>query len=334
MRKFLLTALSLTITCSAQAYDRIGDKDGLSGYVYLGASSNSLESNTLATIGGTDVSDSRIDSLNSSPDSKSFGKIMPAFELTYTLANSRTQFFGGTELEDFLTQDGALTAGVRQGIGHLGNVRASLLASTPVEVWEDPYLVNGKRKETDVTSGGVRLGWEHILETGLDITYTKRKIEIDDENSGDALGLSSAQKSLLNREGDENKLDVRYVWGPAKNHIVIPTVSYINRDLDGDAMAMDGYQLELNYAYTGFDHWEMVTNFSAGHLESDDTNPIYGKKADLDRYGVSFGATYKEPFGLKNWRARGVVNYGKENSNIDFYDTQIRSISLGMLYNF
>ncbi|MFI8481068.1 DUF2860 family protein [Pseudomonas sp. NPDC078700] len=334
MRRVILTTLGLAVACSAQAFDRIPKKDGFSGYVYLGASTNRMESNTVATLGGTDVSDSHIDSLNSSPDSKSFSKILPAFGLSYKLQGSRTEFFGGTELEDFLTQDGTLALGVRQGIGQMGNLSASFLASTPVEVWEDPYLVNGKRKETDRTSSGARVAWEHIFQSDFDVTLTHRKIDIDDENSGEALGLTPAQRDLLDREGDENKVDVRYVWGIGTDHIVIPTLSYINRDLDGDAMAMDGYQLELNYAYTGFDRWELVTNLTAGHLESDDDNPIYDKKTDLDRMGISLAATYKEPFGLKNWRARVVANYGEEDSNVDFYDTSIKSLSLGMLYNF
>ncbi|MDT4873411.1 hypothetical protein D3C80_1792840 [compost metagenome] len=99
-------------------------------------------------------------------------------------------------------------------------------------------------------------------------------------------------------------------------------------------MAMDGYQAELNYAYTGMQDWEFVVNLLAGKLESDDDNPIYGKSQDLDRMGLSFAATYKEPFGLQDWRARAAISYGEEDSNIDFYDTKITSLNLGMLYTF
>ncbi|MNG41460.1 hypothetical protein D3C84_1306620 [compost metagenome] len=50
--------------------------------------------------------------------------------------------------------------------------------------------------------------------------------------------------------------------------------------------------------------------------------------------GLSFAATYKEPFGLQDWRARAAISYGEEDSNIDFYDTKITSLNLGMLYTF
>ncbi|MGH8347558.1 MAG: DUF2860 family protein, partial [Pseudomonas sp.] len=254
--------------------------------------------------------------------------------MTYTFAGSGTQLYAGTELEDFLTQDTTLGAGVRQRIGDLGNLRAGFVASTGSEVWKDPYVVNADRDETDRKSSGARLGWENILGSDFDVTYTKRKVELDDELSGTKLGLNAAQRDLLNREGDLKKLDLSYHWRVDQDNILIPTVSYVNQDLDGDAMAMKGAQFELNYAYLGLQDWELVTNVLVGSLESDDTNPIYGKKADVDRYGVSFGATYKEPFGLKDWRARAAINYGKEDSNIDFYDTSIKSLTVGMLYNF
>lgn len=334
MRKSLLAVLVSTAALSAQAYDRIPQESGFSGFAFIGAGSTSRETNTIATVGGTEVADERIDSLTDSPDSQSYGKLLLDFGLSYTFADSRTQIFGGTELEDFLTQDSTFGLGVRQGIGGAGNLRASFLASTPVETWEDPYVVGVDREETDVKSGGMRLGWEHIFGSGLELTYTKRSVEIDDELSGTALGLTAAQRNLLDREGDLKQIKLGYFWQPASGHTITPSISHIDHDLDGDAMAMDGYQAELNYAYTGLQDWEFVVNLLAGKLESDEDNPIYAESADLDRVGLSLAATYKEPFGLKNWRARGAISYGEEDSNIDFYDSSIRSVTLGMLYNF
>lgn len=334
MRNVIIAGLGAAFTCSAVAYDRIPTEDGFSGHVFIGAGGYSMETNTLATVGGTEVSDERIDSLTNSPDSKDYGKLALDFGLSYTFAGSHTQIFGGTELEDFLTQDSSFGLGVRQGLGGIGNLRASLLASTPSEVWEDPYLVGADRNETDRDGSGMRLGWEHILESDFDLTYTKRKIEIDDELSGTSLGLSAAQRALLDREGDMKKLSLGYRWMPAQEHVIIPTLSHVDHDLDGDAMAMDGYQAELNYAYLGLHDWEFMANALIGSLESDDTNPIYGKKQDVDRMGLSLSASYKEPFGLRDWRLRGAITYGEEDSNIDFYDTSLRGVTLGMLYSF
>lgn len=334
MRNSLLAVLVSAATMPALAQDRIPQENGFSGFAFIGAGSNSRETNMIATAIGTEVADERIDSLTSSPDSERYGKALVNFGLSYTFAGSRTQIFGGTELEDFLTEDSTFGIGVRQGIGRAGNLRASIIASTPVETWEDPYLVGADREETDVKSSGVRLGWEHIFGTGLELTVTKRSIELDDELSGVALGLTPAQRALLDREGDRKEVAVGYYWQVADNQVITPSITYIDYDLDGDAMAMDGYQAQLSYAYSGIQNWEFVANVLAGSLESDEVNPIYGTNGDVDRMGVSLAATYKEPFGLKDWRARAEVSYGEEDSDIDFYDTSIQSVNLGMLYTF
>lgn len=335
MRTFiLLTGLGAVFSCSALAYDRIPAEDGLSGSVLIGAGAYSMETNTLASIVGADVGDERLDSLTDSPDAEDYGKPLLDFDLSYTFAGSRTQVFGGTELEDFLTQDSTLGLGVRQGLGGLGNLRVSVLATMPSEVWEDPYLLGADRQETDRTGGGLRLGWEHILETDLDLTYSSRSIEIDDELSGTALGLSPGQRALLDREGDLNKASLSYRWELSPEHLIVPSLSAVEYDLDGDAVAMDGYQLELAYTYRGMDRWEFMASLLGGTLESDDINPIYGEEQDLDRMGVSLAVTYQHPFDLRDWSLRATLAYGEEDSNIDFYDTSIQGIALGMLYNF
>jgi len=301
-----------------------------------------MESNTLASVGGTDVSDERIGSVYSSPDSKSYGKINPAFELSYTFADSRTQIFGGTEMEDFLTQDGAFGIGIRQGFGTIGNLRASLLASAAREVYKDPYVVNVDRSKTDVTSGGMRLGWENIMQTDFDLTLTKRNIDIDKElsgttataNGGLATPLNASQINDLDRNGDKTAVELSYRLAIDADNLIIPSVTAVDYNLDGEAVSMSGGQMGLSYMYTGLQSWEFIANGLVGSMSSDEYNPIYGKKQDLDSYGASLAATYKEPFGLKDWKARGAFVYGKQNSNIDFYDTSLNSLTLGMMYSF
>lgn len=139
---------------------------------------------------------------------------------------------------------------------------------------------------------------------------------------------------MLDREGALKSLKLGYYWPMAPGHVLTPSVAYVHRDLDGDAMAADGYQLELSYLYTAQEHWEFAVNLLGGQLEADEVNPIYNKGADLDRMGVSLAAPYTEPFGLQDWRARAAISYGEEDNGIDFYDNNLRSVSLGMLYSF
>ncbi|SDU33389.1 Protein of unknown function [Pseudomonas pohangensis] len=340
MKKLLFVAVGSAMAFSAHAVDKIPQKDGLKGFVFLGASANSMESNMLASVGGTDVSDRRINSVTSSPDSKNYSRVTPAFELSYTFADSRTQIFGGTELDDFLTQDGSMGVGIRQGVGSLGNLRASLLASAEREVYKDPYVVNAKRSRTDQTSNGMRLGWEHIMESDFDITYTHRTIDLDKELSGvtpvvdGGLGLNAQQINDLDRNGDFGKLDFTYNAQLSPDSMFVSTYSYIDANLDGDAMAMDGYAMQFDYRYTGFQDWALSATAVVSTMSSDDYNPIYGKKQQQDSYGASLTAAYIEPFGLKDWKALGTFAYGKQDNNIDFYETSLSSVNLGMMYNF
>jgi hypothetical protein len=340
MKKLLSIAIGSAMAFSAQAYDKIPKQSGFDGFVFLGAAYNSMESNTLATIGDSDVSEERIDSINDSPDSKSYTKVTPAFNLSYTLDGSRTQFFGGTELDDFITQDSSFGIGARQSIGSLGNLRASFLASAEREVYRDPYVVNVDRRTTDQTSSGFRLGWEHILQSDFEVTFTHREIEVDDELSGTTLAadgglqLSAAQFNELDRNGDFSKIDFSYIAQLSPHSLFTSTYSYVDYDLDGGAMSMSGPMMQFDYRYTGLQKWALSGSALVGTMSSDDTNPIYGDKQDQDSFGMSLTAAYLEPFGLKDWKAVGTFAYGQQNNSIDFYETSLSSINLGMMYNF
>jgi len=97
------------------------------------------------------------------------------FEFRYTFADSRTQIYAGNTLEDFLRFDLAAQAGVRQEMPDSSVVAASFVfSSIPAEVWEDPYMANQSRKETDRSAQGLRLSWGNILDTNLDVRYTWR----------------------------------------------------------------------------------------------------------------------------------------------------------------
>lgn len=334
MRHLLIIPLGGVIALSAHAYDQIPKDDGLSGNLYLGVTSDQMKTNQIATVSGTHVSDKNIDSLGGSPDSKRYTKAVPGFDLSYTLAGSRTQFFAATRMEDFINEDSVIDLGVRQGIGDPGNLRFSVLGSTPQEVWKDPYATGTDRHATDRTSNGFRLGWENIFQSDFDVTYTQRKIDLGHERSGEALGLTQDQQDQLDRNGKNKQLDVSYRWQISPEHVLTPTLSYIDRNLDGNAMKMDGYQADLGYRYLGLEGWVFGADAFGGHLKADQSNPIYGTTQKVDRYGTTLSATYLEPFGLKDWSARAAVSYGEENSNIDFYDTRLGSVSVGMSYNF
>ncbi len=334
----------LTILCSsimlmstsstAIAMDAIPKETGVSGFINLGVMGMSVETNMLSKTPLNDLGKENINSLTDTPDSKSSAIPLVNFELSYTWAESRTQIFIGNRLEDFLRFDFATNLGVRQGAGRAG-VFGLAAISTPLKtkVWRDPYQINVKREDTDRTSEGFRISWDKILGSQLEIRASTRDVEIDDELSGTAEGLSAAERALLNREGKTKSFDISYKFTVGGDNRLVPRLTYIDYDRDGRAMANDGAQLELSYIIKA-DALRYVTNLTFGNFEYDEVNPIYSEKDETDRLGFTFTVFWEDIFGLKDWSGNAGVVWFEDDNKIDFYDTKVGAISIGMLTRF
>lgn len=326
------------VASSSQAAVIIPTKGGFSGYVNLGIGGAEVESNMLSSIasGNIDIGDKILDNLNDSPDSNSAAIPTVNFELSYTFESTRTQLHLGNLMEDFLSFDTTTVAGVRQDVGKAGLIGASVQASSlDTQVWRDPYQTGTKRKDTDRTSKGGRLYWQQIMGSGLEIRLSTNEIDIDKERSGNSLDLSQAQRKLLDRNGDVNRVNMYYEFlSDDDRHIVTPGIGYVDRDLDGEAMANDGINASLNYIYTHNDRWRWVINATYADLDSKKSNPIYGEKDSANSYGLSATFFYTEPFGLKKWALNGTAGYFEQDHDIDFYDTSVGIVTIGMFRKF
>ncbi len=332
-----LTATGLALAGTTQAVTIVPEKDGFSGYVNLGAGGINVESNMLDAIGAghIEIGNSRINSLTNSPDDETKAVPVVNFELSYTFAKYRTQVFVGTLLEDYLDFDMFTRVGVRHDFGNTGIVSVSGMGSAGTRVWKDPYLANGRRQHTDATQGGFRVAWNNIMDTRLSMNYQWYNIDLDHERSGTALQLDRAEQKVLDRQGDVERFSVEYEFDlDNKVHVITPGVRYINKDLDGGAMARDGYGVYANYIYSPSGPWHFVFNASYSAMEANQSNPIYGKHDDSDRYGTSFTAFYKEPFGLKHWLLNGTVGYYFADHDVDFYDERVTGVAIAMFRRF
>ena len=334
-----LIALGLLLGSSgAAAVPAIPDTDGWGGHFNIGAGVASSESNMISSLAFMDLGDERISSLDESAGSEDFVMPVAQFELRYTLAENRTQFYLGNQTVDYvnfeLSDSLATHLGIRQEVPEIGLVEFSLHATLmPLDVWKDPYLEGEKRGETERTSTGLQASWDQIFESGFEFTWVWKDIEVDDEESGESLPLSDAQKRSLRRTGNFNRWDVSYDWKISDRHRLVPGIGYIDRDLDGDAMAEDGPQASLRHLWD-LDRWLLVTRLFYSDLESDETNPIYGEERDMESVGASFTAFYTNPFGLKGWTANASASYFDQDSNIDFYDASFGVLSFAMYYRF
>lgn len=221
-------------------------------------------------------------------------------------------------------------------MGRAGQVGASYRGtSIATEVWRDPYLTDAKRQDTDRTSQGFRVYWQQIVSTGFELRYTYSEIDIDKERSGQSLALSPEQRQLLDRNGDIDRFALLYEFASEdKKHIVTPQLTYIDRDLDGNAMSNDGGRASVNYIYQHNKTWRWVVNASYANFDWKQANPIYNGKDSADSYGATLGMFYTGAFGLENWTFNATVGYFEEDHDINFYDTEVSVFTLGMLRRF
>ena len=338
---FLMTGFLLCLASPAPAIDPIPAESGFSGYMNLGVAYARVKSNTVAGIKSWDVSKKRIASLDENPDSESTGLPVVNVEFRYTFAPQRTQLFFGNSLEDLLRLETAGQIGIRRELGNAGIGAAGVVfSSLPTEVWEDPYVINEDRKETDYSSTGGRLTWDLILGSNLQIEYTYRKIDIDDERSGTFLGLSPDQAKLLDRNGNRHTAQILYrIFSDTKKHVFIPSIQYSRFDLDGEAMSNDTYQFQLSYGYEG-KKFALVANGMINKADYDKRHPVYDKTREDDNWGGAVMIFYRKPFGwqgpsfIRGWSLWVNWAYYELDANIDFYDSTFGLYAAGLLFVF
>jgi len=340
LKKHVFPAVILCLLSTAAfAIEPIPEESGFSGFLSLGLGGNRVKSNMISGNRLTDIGDDTISSITGSPGSES--EALPAinFELKYTFAETRTQLFAGNALEDVLRYDLIMQLGVRQDLQNLGIVAGSFVFNgIPTEVWEDPYLTNQSRDETDRTSNGFRLTWDKILSSNFQVQCTARNIEIDDERSGYSLGfLTPDQRRLLRREGDLFQTEVLYRFNLSDSHTLIPAFVFTKEDLDGDAMSNDTFDFQLTYHYSK-DRLNIIANGLLGRSDYDKKNPIYNKTQEDDRYGAAVTAFYGlpdyKPFGCNKFSIWGNVAYYTADADIDFYETEVFGASAGVMIRY
>ncbi len=327
--------LSILFACNVAAEDAVPDKGGFSGFVNVGVGGVSVKSNEVAEFAFQELSDDSISSFGEA-DSKESGVAIAAAELSYTFADTKTQLYIGNRLEDYIRFDLSTFAGIRQEVNDVGTFGASVIyTALETEVWADPMALNTEREKTERTANGYRLVWDNIYGSELEMRYTYRDIEFDDEKNGHSVsGLSDQERAMLKRSGDNYEIEMRYQFtSDDKRHSISPEIAYLRHDAEGDAMAWDGVSVGGTYIYTGND-WNFVTNVYYASLKADEINPVFDQKGGSELMGASATFFYDEPFDMKNWNMNLGVAWFEEDSDITFYDSSISMVTAGMMYRF
>jgi hypothetical protein len=330
----LLALLALLAAPLAGAIEPIPSQPGFSGFVLPTVGYLDLRSNSVAGNSFIEVSRDTIDSIFERPGSESdlYGAL--AGELRYTFEGGRTQLYIGTSLEDLLTLDLAQSFGVRHDVGSAGIVEAGVLYSgIPSEVWEDPYVEGEPRVETDRNVAGLRVRWDRIAGTGLEVDVAWRDIDIDTERSGEWLDLPEAERDLLRRDADRLTLGVQWRARPAPQVVLSPEVRYSSQDAEGAAKSFDAWTLQLSGAWLS-QPLSIVGNLAWSTQNYDAVNPIYGRRQNSEGFLVNVTGLYRLPVASGRWAAVLAVSYGEETSDIDFHDAEVFAVTVGVQYRF
>jgi hypothetical protein len=330
--KNLIVVLLAGLALPAVALEPLPELPGWSGSVNIGAGYGNVESNFLARISGVDIDlgDDAVGGLGG-PDDENIGLPALALDAGYTLKNKKTRLSIGNETSDFILFDRSTKLAVRHDFDGIGSVELAGLISSALQtkVWADPYAVGVSRDDTERSASGGRITWDKIMGSHFEVAATFRSFDIDDESSGEALGLGASERALLDREGDVYRAELGYLADLGGGHVLRPRAVYIDRDLDGDAMAQDGFEVGVAYTRTTA-NYRWVTDLAYSSLDGDTQNPIFGQINDADR--VSFASKLFLPglFGLQNWTPNIGVLYGEEDSDIDFNDTTVWMVNVSM----
>jgi len=322
----------------ASAIEPIPQTPGWRGFVVGGAGYIDLKSNFVAGNGVIDIGHETINSIYDAPQSDSTWHPFFTGEINYTFED-QWQVFLGTSLEDAVTLDGVAQFGVRKDIGSSGVLQGGYLFSgIPTQTWADPYAEGVKRDETDRDSSGLRLQWDRVMGSAFELTFSWRDISIENERSGQ--GVTSvpcdvACQDLLRRDGDQYSFDVSYLYklGEGSRHLLRPMVRYTINDREGDAISGDAYRLQLSYIFLG-QGYTVASNIAFGGSGEDERNPLFGVTTDSSRYAIDTTLFYRLPAASGRWQAVGSILWGKDDSNVRFYDSDIFNVNLGVMYRF
>ena len=336
---FLLITFTLFCCLTArlvQAQKPLPEDSGFSGYIeLLGAyvSSNSQFN--------TDNKNERTDSLEKSGKRVVNLRPLPLGLIAYTFAELRTQLFLGVLPETLVQGQFQVEAGVRHDLLDGTSLRASAIPITPFEkeTWQDPFVVDQNRKETDSTSYGFKLTAENIRASGIGLEYRWKQQKVDKEKSGTFL-ISQPASPLtpddlddLERDSISHRFSAEYSFELVPRMTLKPILRYTREDAKGSANSFHAFTTQLSFSYLG-DKWRAFVNGIVKREWYDDTHPVFDKTRRDFNLGLFAILAYKDPFGLKDFRIDWLNGFFMSNSNINFYESTNYITALGIAYNF
>jgi|GEM_PF-976743 len=342
----------LVWSASVTALPEVPDEKGMSGFISFGGGILNLESNTISGNRITDLDNDPLNSggLASVPSSRTAPIPIVVHEFTWNFGG-RNELFVGESIEDAVTLDSGTQLGWRKSTENLGTFQVGLLVNrlVPTEVYEDAFLTGSKRSKTNDTRYGLRFQWDKIFDTAFEWQLTARTVDIENDTNGQSLVIGDAnnpislptgvnlitanQLALLQRDAEEISTRLSYLIKAGKNHSIRPLIGYKSHDADGDAESFNSIRAQVTYAYQTRQVL-FVTNILWADHQFDARNPIYNERRDSKNMAIESSLLVPLDIGNGNWGWFANVLWGREDSDITFYDQEAFRVVTGLQYRF
>jgi hypothetical protein len=323
----LLVALASNIS---MAKAELPQESGFSGDILFGVMYLSGES--LMAAGDDDKQ--TIDSLDDSADSNS--KVLPALtgNLYYTFDSLVDQAYVGVSRSKAVQGQFNPEFGYRRIFSKRSNLTIAYVPRLmESDAWSDPFLTGQERDQTEQGLSAVRAQWESIADSPFGIELAYGEADIDDEQSGTSLALTTDEKALLQRDSRYYYLGGDITFPIARGTLLTTTLYYLDRVAEGDAYSFDTFGGELSMISFRGRH-TFIANINYESHQYDALNPVFGKTRDDQKLGIFLGYFYAEPFGWKNISYSILASSSDRSSNISFYQDQGFVVASGLNYDF
>ncbi len=243
------------------------------------------------------------------------------FDLRYTFAGSGRQLYLGTPMGD--EGPPGLTLGGVWPFEDGGEIDAGVFVMPFGEVWEDPYLVDRNRDETEKDVYGAKVDYRGILGTGFEAGYRFSRIDIDDDDIGQRF-------DDLERDGWVHALQLGHAFQLGEGLELVPAAGFSLGDIDGDANRYREYRFKLGLRRYRAGN---LLNLSVGmgYRDYDEDHPIFDKNRNDTLYKAFGMYTRSNLLGHRPLFFSVLAGYSHRRSNIDFLedDTFMSGLLLG-----
>ncbi|WP_193252109.1 DUF2860 family protein [Vibrio navarrensis] len=312
MKTDLVTVTSLVMAFATQC--AFAAEQGFSGSIGAVAIYSETQSNL--DIGADKV----LTSLNSEGENVTGSTLAPLGQLRYQFGQH--QLFIGQNEDTFVKGLLALEVGYKYLLDKDSSLSVAIAPTLAAgKTWQNPYLLDSKREETNVEGDVLRFHYENQFAL-LNLAYYDRKVEKDRSPS-----------ELLRRNGDGYFAHFALFLPFSTDLFIEPSLFYQRDNAQGKANAFDKFGAGITATYLFYPYTlALDTRFSGSRYQA--KHPLLHKIRQDEQFNVSLSFEEAGVLGFDQMSLVAQVGYEQSHSNLTFYHREEFGILIGGLYRF